>query len=138
MGLRPSGTAWLLPISDGTLSQILKLFGRMLITNPRPAQPIDGKQRQRPQSKNTICMLGNLFMLLTFSKLTFSKKSFGNTIRVSNGLDPDQDRCHVGPDLGPNCLQSYQQTSKVPASKEGDKVQNFFYHTCFPRFSFFT
>ena len=41
--------------------------------------------------------------LLTFSKLTFSK-NFRNTIRVSNSLDPDQDR-HVGPDLGPNCLQ---------------------------------
>ena len=28
-----------------------------------------------------------------------------NTIRVSNGLDPDQDRNCVGPDLDPNCLQ---------------------------------
>ena len=27
---------------------------------------------------------------------------FRNTIRVSNSLDPDQDK--VGPDLGPNCL----------------------------------
>ena len=27
------------------------------------------------------------------------------TIRVSNGLDPGQDRLNVGPDLGPNCLQ---------------------------------
>ena len=24
---------------------------------------------------------------------------------MSNGLDPDQDRQNVGPDLGPNCLQ---------------------------------
>ena len=24
---------------------------------------------------------------------------------MSNGLDPDQDRHSVGPDLGPNCLQ---------------------------------
>ena len=38
------------------------------------------------------------------SKLTFLKNSFRNTIRVSNGLDPDQDRS-VGPDLGLNCLQ---------------------------------
>ena len=39
---------------------------------------------------------------------------------MSNGLDPDQDRQNVGPDLGPNCLQmlTYQQTSKVAASKE--------------------
>ena len=30
-----------------------------------------------------------------------------NTIRVSNGLDPDQDQHFVGPDLGPNCLQRF-------------------------------
>ena len=24
---------------------------------------------------------------------------------MSNNLDPDQARCFVGPDLGPNCLQ---------------------------------
>ena len=35
----------------------------------------------------------------------FHKKSFRNSIRVSNGLDTDQDRHNVGPDLGPNCLQ---------------------------------
>ena len=40
-----------------------------------------------------------------FSKLTFSNHSFRNTIIVSKGLDPDQDRHSVGPDLGPNCLQ---------------------------------
>ena len=27
-------------------------------------------------------------------------------MRVSNSLDPDQARPSVGPDLGPNCLQS--------------------------------
>ena len=46
-----------------------------------------------------------------FSKLTFSKYSFKNTIRLSNSLDPDQ-----GPALGPNCLQ--RQTTKVATSKE--------------------
>ena len=30
---------------------------------------------------------------------------FRNTIRVSNGLDLDQDRHSVDPDLGPNCKQ---------------------------------
>ena len=40
-----------------------------------------------------------------FSKLTFSKNSFSNTIRASNGLDPDQEPHPVGPDLGPSCLQ---------------------------------
>ena len=32
-------------------------------------------------------------MFLLSSKLTFQKKSFWNTIRVSNGLNLDQDRC---------------------------------------------
>ena len=36
-----------------------------------------------------------------FSKSTFSKNSFRNTIRVSNSLA----QCFVRPDLGPNCLQ---------------------------------
>ena len=40
-----------------------------------------------------------------FSNLTFSKKSFSITVKVSNGLDPDQDRHNVCPDLGSNCLQ---------------------------------
>ena len=43
----------------------------------------------------TLCMLGNFFkhfggLLIFFSKLTFSKNSIRNTIRVSNSLDPDQ------------------------------------------------
>ena len=42
-----------------------------------------------------------------------------NGIRVSNGLDPNQDRRSVGPDLGPNCFKSYQ----VAASIETVKVQ---------------
>ena len=40
-----------------------------------------------------------------FSKSTFLKNSFRNTIRVSNSLGPDQARHFVRPDLGPNCLQ---------------------------------
>ena len=28
---------------------------------------------------------------------------------MSNSLDPDHAQHFVGPDLGPNCLQSYQQ-----------------------------
>ena len=40
-----------------------------------------------------------------FSKSTFSKYYFRSTIRVSNGLDPDQDRGYVGPDRGTNCLK---------------------------------
>ena len=34
------------------------------------------------------------------------KKNISGTLtRVSNCLDPEQDRQNVGPDLGPNCLQ---------------------------------
>ena len=52
-----------------------------------------------------------------FSKLTISKNSFRNTIRVSNGLDPDQDRHFVGPDLGPNCLQRLSADEKKSFKK---------------------
>ena len=38
-------------------------------------------------------------------------------------MDPDQDRHSVGPDLGPNCLQSYQQMTKVTASMESVKTE---------------
>ena len=46
--------------------------------------------------------------------LNFSK-SFRNTIRVSNSLDPDQARHFVGPDLGPNYLHrlSADDTSRL-------------------------
>ena len=58
------------------------------------------------------CMLGNFSCFccrqLTLFKLTFWKIIFRNTIRVSNGLDPDQDRHVVDPDLGPNCLHRQQ------------------------------
>ena len=40
-----------------------------------------------------------------FSKSTFSKNYFRNTIRVSNSADQGQARRSVQPDLGPNCLQ---------------------------------
>ena len=41
-----------------------------------------------------------------FFQIQFFKKNLiRNSIRVSNSLDPDQDRRSVGPDLGPNCLQ---------------------------------
>ena len=39
-------------------------------------------------------------------------------IRVSNGLDPDQDRRYVGPDLGPSCLQRLSADDRTPARKE--------------------
>ena len=57
--------------------------------------------------------------LLTFFQIKFSKFSFRNTIRASNGLDPGQDKHSVGPDLGPNYLQVISRQQKLPlASKE--------------------
>ena len=61
---------------------------------------------------------GSFFMLFLssavfFSKSTFSKNSFKNTIRVSNRLDPDQNQCSVGPDLGSNCLQRSSADDKI-------------------------
>ena len=55
-----------------------------------------------PYMPLTLCIPGKL--LFFFSKSTFSKNSFRNTIRVSSSLDPDQTRRFVGPDLVPNCL----------------------------------
>ena len=58
---------------------------------------------------SSLCLLGILHACSSsadfFSKSTFSKNTFMNTIRVSNSLDPDQVRHFVGPDLDPNCLQ---------------------------------
>ena len=55
-----------------------------------------------------LCMLSKLKTKKIadfFSKSTFPKISFRNTIRVSKSLDPDQAGHVVGPDLGPNFLQ---------------------------------
>ena len=65
-------------------------------------------------------------MLIFFSKLTFSENSFKNTIRVSNSLDPDQARHFVGPDLGPNCLQSISadNTSRQRVKEVSDDLSS--------------
>ena len=47
-----------------------------------------------------------------FFKINFFKKSFRTTIRVSNSLDPDQDRRSVGSDPGSNCLQMLSADDK--------------------------
>ena len=36
---------------------------------------------------------------------------------MSNCLDPDQDRCSVGPHLGPNCLQRFSADDKVATGR---------------------
>ena len=47
-------------------------------------------------------------MLLLSSAVFF----VGNTIRLSNSLDPDQEAQNVGPDLSPNCLQRLSADNK--------------------------
>ena len=69
-------------------------------------------------------MLGN-FHLLT-SVVTFSKKYFTNTIRVSNSLGPDQDRHYVGQDLGSNGLQMVLADNKSPLARKELKVIIYF------------
>ena len=59
-----------------------------------------------------------------FSKLTFSKNSFRNTLRVSNSLDPEQDQHIVGPDLGLTVCKGNQQTTKVATSTLGVMTKN--------------
>ena len=44
-------------------------------------------------------------------KLNFSINSFGDTIRVSNSLDPDQSGHYVRPDLGQTVCKGYQLTA---------------------------
>ena len=54
------------------------------------------------------CVIFHACHLLTFFEYNFFKKFFQEhyqPIRASNGLDSDQDRCSVGPDLDPNHLK---------------------------------
>ena len=53
-----------------------------------------------------------------FQNKFFSKNSFRDTIRVSNGLDPDQEGHSVGPDLGPNSYLSADDNKSLLARKE--------------------
>ena len=48
-----------------------------------------------------------------FFKIIFSKNSFRNPSSVSNGLDPDQNRHSVCPDLVTNCLQRLLGEDKI-------------------------
>ena len=46
------------------------------------------------------------------------KNSSRHFIRLSNGLNPDQARRFVGPDLILNCLQDFQQTTKIADGRQ--------------------
>ena len=45
---------------------------------------------------------------------------------MSNGLDPDQDRLSVSPDLGPNCLQRLSADGKS-CCKQGKRTPMLMY-----------
>ena len=45
---------------------------------------------------------------------------------MSNGLDPDQDRHSVGPDLGPNCLQRLSAENKLPLARKELNIEFLF------------
>ena len=47
---------------------------------------------------------------------------------MSNCLDPDRDRCSVGPHLGPNCLQRFSADDKVAASRNELKGERNCFH----------
>ena len=48
-----------------------------------------------------------------FFQIDISKKTSRDTIKLSNGLDLDQDRLRTdGPDLSPNCLQRLSADDK--------------------------
>ena len=72
----------------------------------------------------TLCLLCNFAgfffcrLLFFFSKSTFSKNYFRNTIRVSNSLDLDQAWYFVRPDWGPKCLQRLSADDTYIVSKE--------------------
>ena len=67
----------------------------------------------------------NFFLcrLMTFFNEICFKISVRNNTRVSNGLDPDQDRHSVGPDLGPNCLQMLSADDKSKYNRTEQSVQ---------------
>ena len=70
----------------------------------------------------TLCMLGNFACfyrrLQIFFKINFSKKIFRECHQSVNGLDPDQARHFVRPDLGLNCLQRWSEDTKSRHQRE--------------------
>ena len=61
--------------------------------------------------------------LLTFRNNILAKNSLRNTFSVAKGMDPDQDRRSVGPDLDTNFLQRLSADDKsLLARKELQNV----------------
>ena len=55
---------------------------------------------------------GLVLLYVGYSKLSITIGSDKEEIFERNGLDPDQDRSSVGPDLAPNCLQMLSADGK--------------------------
>ena len=52
-------------------------------------------------------------LVIYFFETSVFKNSLSNAMRVSNSLDQDQDRQHVGPGLDPNCLQRLSKDGTI-------------------------
>ena len=59
-------------------------------------------------------------------KINFLQKIFQEHYESVNGLDPDQDRCSVSPDLVPNCLQRLSADDRTFHLNQFDLVGIFF------------
>ena len=66
--------------------------------------------------KKCILISFSIFKYCFFYSFTLNYCAIFNsldaTIKVSNSLDPDQAQHHVGPDVGPNCLQRLSTDDK--------------------------
>ena len=65
--------------------------------------------------------------IMIFFKINFFKKTFRNTIRVSNSLHSGQARHFFRPDLGLNCLQRLSADDTASRQRVEVRVFTFFY-----------
>ena len=57
-------------------------------------------------------MLGNFTQLFCRLQIFFQNQHFKKSFRTLSE-QPDRDQHHVGPELGPNCLQSLPADDKI-------------------------
>ena len=60
---------------------------------------------------------------MSFFNITNFILFFRNSFKVSNGLDPDQDRRSVGPGLGPNSWQRFSADDKSRRKQGKSQIQ---------------
>ena len=48
---------------------------------------------------------------------------------MSNSLDPDDDQCSIGPDLGPNCLQRLSADDNIRQEFRASAYESILEHT---------